>query len=368
MPWRRLLLLTLLLTICLASVAFCKVHNGRYLKTEAFIGAHMTNANGTLATYLLDAPVISPDLAHGREALSEAMGLWLAYAAEKGDKELFERYYAVFKQYFLTPQGFIFWKLTPNGVAEVSTNALVDDLRIIDALLTADRKWHKQEWRESAVTVGSFLAANLVKNGILVDFYDQKYKNSPDFLTLSYLNLPVIGWLDKSGILPPQTVENMSVIIEKMPTDGLFYPRSYDINTRSYTFDQSVNLIDQMLIALQQQSRGAPADSLVQFLKQEFNRQHTINGVYDRQSRLPKGSFESPAVYALIILYSIQAGDKDFATAIYERMVAFRQTAGPYAGGYVSSNNTHIFDNLYPQIAELKMYRTYPFYFILQLK
>lgn len=365
MSWSRLLILTLLLTACLASVAFCKVYNGRYLKTEAFISSHMTNANGTLATYLTDTPVISPDLVHGREALSEATGLWLSYAAAKGDKELFEKHYAVFKQCFLTPEGFILWKLTPDGFTGVSTNALVDDLRIIDALLAADRKWNNQEWRESAAIIGSFLASNLTKNSVLVDFYDRKYKNSPDSLTLSYLNLPAIDWLGKSGILPPQVVENMYLVVGNMPTDGIFYPRTYDVKTRGYTFDQTANLIDQMLIALQQQYRSVPSDGLLQFLKQEFSRQHMINGEYDRQSRMPKGSFESPAVYALVILYSIEAGDREFAIAVYERMTAFRQTEGPYSGGYVSGGNTHIFDNLYPQIAELKMYKTYPLYFIL---
>lgn len=364
MSWRHYLALILLLIFGFTAVAAYKVYKGKYLKTETFIAAYMTNPNGTLATYLADNPGTSPDMAHGREALSEALGLWLLYAVEKDDKDLFEKHYTVLKQYFVTPQGFVYWKLTPAGIAEVSTNALVDDLRIVDSLLAADRKWGNAEWKETALTIGRFLASHLVKNGMLVDFFDQKFNNSPDTLTLSYLDLPSLDRLGTAGILPASVLQQAYLVIGQSPSDGVFYPKSYDVRTRQYQYDSTVNLIDQLLVALQLRHSGMPSSNLIAFLKQEFAQKGMINGTYDRQFRLAKGAFESPAVYALLIIYCIETGDRQFAVSLYERMAAFRQTSGTYQGGYVSGSNTHIFDNLYPQIAELKMYHAYPFYFV----
>lgn len=58
--------------------------------TEQFILKHMTNSNGTLASYLQADISEHPDIPAGREALSESLGLWMEYAVMKEDQQLFE--------------------------------------------------------------------------------------------------------------------------------------------------------------------------------------------------------------------------------------------------------------------------------------
>ena len=48
--------------------------------TVSFVQDHMTNPNGTIATYLQDATSERADIVAGREALSESLGLWMQYA------------------------------------------------------------------------------------------------------------------------------------------------------------------------------------------------------------------------------------------------------------------------------------------------
>lgn len=320
----------------------------------------MTNPNGTLATYLTETVNVSQDQAHGREALSESLGLWMQYAIEKEDPILFEQSYAVLKTCFFAPEGYLYWKTTPSGKANVTVNALVDDLRIIDVLLDAEQKWGNREWGKTAQTIGQAVSSYLIKDGLMIDFYDHNIKKSPDYVTLSYINpLPLQKLMDNNWL--EQSVYSRSLqLIRTAPNDGVFFPKLYNIKDRGYSYDSTINLIDQMLVAQYRGYIGVPSEELYIFLKKEFYEKGVIYGTYDRISRISIGKFESPAVYALIILYSLEIGDTTFAFDLYQKMVQFRTKTGDYVGGYVSDGQTHIFDNLYPQLAEIRLHGTGP--------
>lgn len=354
------LFITSIILIALVAIPLHKLGWAQHLRTERFIAAHMTNSNGTLKTYLADAPNLSPDSASGHESLSEALGLWLQYAVEKQDRSLFEQNYTLLTKYFLSKEGLIYWKLSPSGAAHVTTNALVDDLRIIQALFAAEQLWGNAEWKAMANKIGGYIAAHLVKRSTLVDFYDSKYRNSPDTLTLSYLNVPVITKLSKQRILPDEITATIRQLSDRLPNDGVFWPKQYHTATLRFHYDNSVNLIDQLLISLQLLEIGRPSDGFYTFIKNEFTRSGVIYGSYDRSSRIANKRYESPAVYGLVILYSLQVNDTPFAAAVYKRMKHFQQQSGTYAGGYVSQHNTHIFDNLYPMLAELRLSQISP--------
>ena len=69
-------------------------------------------------------------------------------------------------------------------------------------------------------------------------------------------------------------------------------------------------------------------------------------------------NYESPAAYGLTILYVLHR-DTNFAKELYEQMTTFRNdnVFSRYYGGYVTgeNNNTHIFDNVLPLLAEIEL-------------
>jgi len=330
----------------------------RYTQTERFIKKHMLNPNGTLATYLVETPVISPDLAHGREALSESLGLWLEYAVENKDKALFQQNYAILRQYFFAPEGFVYWKISPEGQSDVTTNALVDDLRLVGALLAAYQLWGQAEWADTAGSIGKAVSLYLAKDNTFVDFYDRKYNKSADVLTLSYLDPRPLKRLGQLNAAEQPLYERGVAVIQAIPNDGTFFPKSYHLPSRQYAYDPVVNLIDQLLIALHRASQGIPSPELTAFLKNEFQMQGLIYGGYDRMTHEAPVKFESPSVYALAILYSLERNDTEWALALYKRMLQLQHGSGEYQGGYVSDNQTHIFDNVFPLLAEVRLYKT----------
>ena len=70
-------------------------------------------------------------------------------------------------------------------------------------------------------------------------------------------------------------------------------------------------------------------------------------------------NYESPVAYGLTILYVLQTGDTKFAKELYDHMATFRNdnVFSRYYGGYVTgeNNNTHIFDNVLPLLAEMEL-------------
>lgn len=329
------------------------------ISTKRFITMNMTNPNGTLATYLQEAQSVNPEMAAGREALSESLGFWMQAALESRDLAEFEKSYDILTRYFIADRQYIVWKLNPGGEAKVSTNALGDDLRIIGALLDGAKVWKKghPEWKETARDLTETLLSRSQNNGYLVDFYDFSRQEMPDTLSLPYVDLPALQGLLQEGLLDEETYIRYHSLLRNMPNDGVFYPKSFNVVTKEYTYEPKVNLIDQLLIAMYAGETGRDQAPLHQFLKKEFEQAGKLAGQYTRADRKAAVNYESPSVYGLAINFALQRGDRPFAAKLYKRMQTFKGKDARYPGGYVFGKNTHIFDNLLPLLGEYAFQR-----------
>lgn len=326
-------------------------------QTVAFIQQQMTNPNGTLASYLQDAASEEPDIVAGREALSESLGLWMQYAIAKNDEALFKQSYHLLMTYFVMPSQYIAWKLDAEGKSMVTTNALGDDFRIIGALLSAAELWEQD--RENVLKTAAELSQTLTQSvqmkGYYVDFHDFANGLSSDTLSLVYVDLPTLKAMEQHELLEPGTYEKYEYMLKSMPDDGVFYPKSFNVITKTYNYDEKVNLIDQLIVANHLATTSQKPDKLISFLKQEFATRKQLAGQYQRSDRTPVVSYESPSVYGLAILLAIKSGDPKWAKQLYNHMITFRSQDSNYPGGYVFNGDTHAFDNLFPLIAETEL-------------
>ncbi|HBU83790.1 MAG TPA: glycosyl hydrolase [Paenibacillus sp.] len=325
--------------------------------TVPFVQNHMTNSNGTLATYLQDASSEDPNIVAGREALSESLGLWMQYAVAKNDQVLFEQSYDLLTTYFLMPQNYIAWKLDADGTSHVNTNALGDDFRIVDALLKAADQW--EQGREEKLATASDIIRTLTKSvqnkGYYVDFHDFKGGYSPDTLSLVYVDMPALKQMEEHEMVQPGTYAKYEYLLRSMPDDGIFYPKTFNVVTKAYTYDDKVNLIDQLIVANHLTSTNRKPDKLIAFLKKEFETRHQLPGQYERMNRTPGVTYESPSVYGLAILLAVRTGDPKWAKQLYNHMITMRGQDTNYPGGYVFAGNTHMFDNLFSLLGETEL-------------
>lgn len=327
--------------------------------TAVFIEEHMTNPNGTLATYLQDAASERAEIAAGREALSESLGLWMQYALASDNEPLFEQAFKQLQAYYvIRPDLYIAWKLDPQGDAHVTTNALGDDLRIVGALLQAADKW--EQGRADRLAAASALSRTLTKRteqqGYMVDFYDFKIGHAADTLSLVYVDIAALQAMRDHQMLEPDVYMRYESVLHKMPDDGLFYPKSINVSTLSYAYDDKVNLIDQLIVANHVMETGNKPDKLIAFLKKEYDTRGRLPGQYDRKARTPAVNYESASVYGLAILLAVRTDDPVWAKQLYKHMLTFRGQDARYPGGYVFDGNTHLFDNLFPLLGETKLY------------
>lgn len=320
--------------------------------TEQFIEQHMRNENGTWATYLQEAPAVDQNIVAGREALSESLGLWMQYAVLQQDQLKLNESLDILETYFLSPQKYIYWKLHPSGQSNVSTNALGDDLRIVDSLLKAYAMWKDEKYFNVAKDIASTLRSDVWRDGYFVDFHDFKQNDSSDTLSLVYVDLSALKGMLNNSLISDSVYEQHKNLLLQMPSDGVFYPKAFKVQSKQYTYDESVNLVDQLIVGIHLTEAGQQPAELLQFLKHEFKQRHQLMGRYDRATRVPDVTYESPAVYGFAMLLALQCDDVKWAEQLQKRMLSFRDQDKAYPGGYVFDNNTHFFDNLFPLLAE----------------
>ncbi|GAA4721940.1 glycosyl hydrolase family 8 [Brevibacillus fulvus] len=329
------------------------------LPGEAFIRQHLLNPDGTIRTTLAAQHTENPELAQGAESLSESLGLWMLYAVEKNDQQLFKESADVVKHSFRMNNGLFYWKVGA-GAEPVSTDALIDDLRIMQALYQAGQKWHEPEYQSWADEIAkSLLKYHRVEQG-LGDFYDEKSKWTSPQLTLSYLDSKALGYMYEQQNLDEKSYQFLRDFLKNLPVQNGFFPFSYDWKQGTYTYQEEINLIDQLFIVYHRAQMGESSPAFWQFLKDSFYQDGKLYGIYQQKTKQNLVDYESPAVYGLAILVAIELKEPDFASDLYYRMIRL-QTLHPDSelfGGFIDyhTKDTHSFDNLVPLLAERKLY------------
>lgn len=325
---------------------------------SGFIQTWMLNDNGTVATYIQDGDIEDSDEVKGRESLSETLGLWMDFAVEENNEELFQKGYEQLENYFLERNGFVNWKIQENGDRLETTNALVDDIRLVEVLYKGFEKWEKPEYQKTARSIAAFTTSNNVNQNVLTDFYETNDEYASDVITLSYIDMQALTRMNEEELLEQQIYENMERILEEAPLRNGFFPKSYNVEEQEYEYDEIVNIVDQSLVALYRAQSGGQTTAFLEFIRKEMDDHGMVFGQYDIETKQENVDYESPAIYGILIMYCLAANEEELAVDIFERLKVHQNSrdSDQYAGGYsVYDDDTHIFDNLLPLLAEQQL-------------
>ncbi|WPK12625.1 hypothetical protein R6U77_02695 [Lysinibacillus louembei] len=311
--------------------------------TEQFVLEQLINKNGLLQTDMQQQKKVF---------LSESVGLWLTYLLEKEDRERFQEQVDVLKQYFITDD-LIVWRM--DGDKKATVNAFIDDLRIIHVLLEAGERWNTAQYISLAKELGKQLTKYGMLDGIFVDFVDIYSKDKATTIMLSYILPNALQKMVQYDVITnEQMAQQIYIVQNAQPTKEGFYPKSYDILAKEYTYDTELHMIDQLYTALNKLQLGESTDMFTQWLLKLYERDGQLYGRYEASTNLPAVPFESPAVYALATSYMLALGNKEMANQFFQRMHALRNDE---LLGYIDTKTkaTHIFDNLLPLMTEREM-------------
>ncbi|MEY8354649.1 TlpA disulfide reductase family protein [Lachnospiraceae bacterium 54-53] len=275
------------------------------------------------------------------DVLSETQGAMLEYAVLKKDRELFEKTFSYITGVMRT-DGLTAWKVTGSQASDV--NALLDDFRIVDSLITANRLWGGYD--ETIRSYTEALVRYGVKNDQYVDFYDSRSKKHARRFTLCYGDLQAMSALageDETLIRPYENAKKL-VTGGKISESFPLYYSWYNYKTNAYETDD-LNTAEAMVTLLHLAEAGLLQQDTVSWLKEQMDKEG-IKARYTVEGEVAEGyNYESTAVYALTAMIAEKTGDKELQGIALKKMEKMRivNTSYAYHGAFGMEDGSGIY-------------------------
>jgi hypothetical protein len=236
------------------------LYGGSYA-TAKFIITHLMNEEGGIySLYGGDEAVGLSDI------LSESEGAMLEYAVLSTNHELFDKILAYINN-DLWLDGLTAWRVSAGKASKV--NALIDDLRIYNALDQAQRIWGGYEeiledYRIKLFTYGT-------RKGKFVDFYDADSKEYANRFTLCYGDLKTMKRLAKEKSDFEAAYQACKEIILKGQISENFplYYSWYNYKNGKYEKDD-LNSVEAMITLLHLAEMDLLPDDTLEWLKSQM--------------------------------------------------------------------------------------------------
>ncbi|WP_080845804.1 hypothetical protein [Cytobacillus gottheilii] len=278
--------------------------------------------------YMNDSLISTYQTGEDQQYLSESLGLYMNYLLLAKDNAGFREQVDVLKTRFLLSNEkgiYIRWSLDQQAAA----NALIDDVRIIQALFKGSSLFDEEEYYKLADDLKNSLLTLQYKNGIYRDFSDWTTGEPAERITLSYLT-------DDFFLTFTDTDTTETLLLNALDDENPFFPEYYDNGEQAYQYSNKVHMVDQLLIAANKVKRGQDLPLFNNWLLSQWEEKEKVFGRYDRTSGEPLVSYESLAVYAFAYDYLVLIGEQRVAESMWKHAVALEQS--------IASEDEHFFD------------------------
>jgi hypothetical protein len=320
---------------------------------------------GFYSTYLEGHPN-STIYGVNHEVTSESTGLALAYAATSRDLNLFHEEFLFLKRYQVGPLGVTYWKLNPDltpfrNIEGSYSSALIDDLRILKALLKGYEIWRVEGYLELAGRMIGGVESYMTSDGLLVNNLDWTPTGSclrSTIVVLGYIDFEALA---KAAEYNPTFIRVSNRCLEivsngRLRSTGLFY-ELYNTSSATYlNLDGGVSSTFQILTALHLAEAGLvrEAEPTYRFFKDLYLKDGVIYSNYDPVRGNHSAYEVDTGAYSLASRLAILEGDLDLPIRILAEKILPRQctvqTSDLY-GAFTStwpgeSLDANIWDNL----------------------
>ncbi len=315
----------ILLLILLTFLAGCTQNppaktEPEFSDVEEHVKANYLAENGLIADY---------KVSKNTKYLSESIGLYMQYLVLNNDSLTFNTLFTAMQNELLVDQTFIKWKMGD----DVTTNAFIDDMRIYEALQEASAKFHYPKYEEFANKIAVSWKKYGLVNQTPRDFFDFKTKEKAETLHLSYYNSVA---MKKAGF------DEISFTPLENAVASPFFDEIFE-NGRYKTTGNQVNMIDQMLIAIQYVTLTHKKEPQFDaFLENEWNQNNRVYARFYRDTKEPVESMESTAVYALLAKYYTLTNQTDFYQKAMDKLNEMDTS---------DATTTHFFDYMHKELA-----------------
>jgi hypothetical protein len=315
-----------------------------------FFRSKMISRGGGVRTNYLDEPH-EANFATGEEVLSESQGLLMLYAVAIHDEALLKSALSYVQSTLDTGRIISYRYEDDEHIYHV--NALVDDLRIIRALLLAGDTFDGR-YSETAIGFADRLYKTNVKDGLAYDMYDEQYGVTNDFITLCYIDFDTMRRLSADDARWDKVYTAMRDIVKQGYIGDAFpmFAASYSYRERRY-LEGDINMVEATLTALNLARIGECPEKTLDWLRDKL-REGVVYGSYDREGKA-SSRIESTAIYAICALIAKEVHDEDMYSMSINKMNGLQVTdeMSEVYGAFAdpASLKLYAFDNLMALLA-----------------
>ena len=298
---------------------------------------------------------------YGEEAYSaESMGLMMEFAADEGDKELFDRELDFLQVHFLNPEYNLAYKALDNNYQPVDGReeaTSVDNFRISRALRDARVEWMEIRYKQLYEVISDAILERLKRDNVLVKeaMWDDGFTLServgvadPDWDLMKYLAKRQPAWTIMS-------VKTLPLVSNCQMDNSLFW-QEYDlrenkcVNAEGETMSKTSEML-MAAIRFAEFETYPPATELYFKLKEEYDMKGYISNAFDVRYGIGNGE-ESIAVYALAGRLAVKTGFCSFAEKMEEKVLTYRveDKDSELYGLLAKDGEATTFDNLHALI------------------
>lgn len=319
-----------------------------------FIKQYLMNELGGIYTNY-HPTTMANEWATGHEVLSESQGLYMLYLVKEDKPEEFEQAVTFVNQYLINANGILVWRSKEDETL-ASSNAAIDDLRILRALYEASIKWNNPEYSTLVQQIEEkFYNTNIVK-GRLYGCYDGLVEEVVDTIPLCYFDLETMWKLSDINPAWKKVYRRSLRTIEKGFVGKVFpfYAFQYDYETKSYDHGEEWRMTEGVLTILQLAQVGQHKDETIKWLLEKL-KNGAVYGTYNTLTGMPTTDIESTAIYAGIAQIGKVIGNQELYDLGMDKMLSFQiQTENSVlkgAFGDEASEEIYSYDNLQALLA-----------------
>ena len=294
------------------------------LEVKRFIDNRLSKDGGIYTNYLDHSS--TGDITKGHDVLSESQGLYMYYSVLIGDKNSFDKAFYFVRDKMTLHNGLVSWRVRKE---KSDTSALIDDLKIIEALYNAYNLWGDDEYKYYLIQLSYAVASEY-----------KQIRNFPkgNEINLSYLNIN--GMKIVAMIIPSwaNQVDEAQKLLDKgyINDQNPLYYEKYNFKTEKYG---QIDMLQTIITHLN-------SDNMV---RKKIFIDWVEKNLEEKKEVLEINGIESTAVYSLVGQLALEVKNLKMADMMEKRIQRFQIKNDPYlAGGFGDLNKEEFysFDNL----------------------
>lgn len=318
--------------------------------TLEFLLENMSNSKTAVYTNYIDCLNSDIDIAKGKDILSESQGLILLYFFNRDNKDKFDEALEFSIDNMRLENNTFSWRIR-EGQYISNTNALIDDFRILRALILAYDKWNDQTYMKYIKEISNALLKYNIEEYMPLDFYDVEYEYKSDIITICYLDIYTMDKLTKIDKRWNDTYKSsINIILNSKINDTPFYNYEYNLSNKKYSNKEQIDLIQNTYTLIHLAEANIIGYKDIEWIYDEFEKYNKLYTLYSCKDFKPLTNTESTALYALTARLFYICKDFEKAQMFLKQCEKFQITEvdSQLYGSFGNEENKEVysFDNL----------------------